>query len=170
METIEGTHAIEPGDTRELLGLIEAHDAALLTTIGPDGHFHTRPMQLQKQALSLHEIWFATNEDTEKVHDLEHDGRCGVSLLSSEQATSYVSLSGRAEVVRDRARVRELWRPDWRAWFPDGPESVVLIRFVPEHAEYVHPKSGRLAVAASMLRNLLGRRTEPAPKKELVLH
>lgn len=170
METT--TQVTEHGTADELGKLLSEHDTALLTTQGADGHFHSRPMALQKQSLSIAEIWFATWDDTEKVHDLEHDAHCCVSLLASERASTYVSLSGRGQIMRDTAKIRELWSPAWKAWFPDGPNSgrIALIRFVPEHAEYVHPKTGRLAVVSSMLKNLMGQRSEPAPKKELELH
>lgn len=164
------THAHIPGDRRELKKLIQEYDTALLITRGVDGHFHSRPMSVQEAGVD--EIWFATSEESGKVHDLENDPACCVSMLSSEHASSYVSLSGKGEIVRDQAKVRALWNLGMRVWFPDGPDSgnIALIRFVPELAEYVEPVGGKIMVAATMIGNLLGRPSEPAPKKELELH
>src|SRR5690606_23612081 len=107
-----------------------------LTTRGADGHFHARPMAMRKHTPSVDELWFVTRDDTEKVDDLEQDGSCCLALVASERASSYVSMSGRGELVRDPVRVRELWDSGWNSWFPDGPGGrLALIRFVPEHAE-----------------------------------
>lgn len=169
METTN-THTNPQGSSEELVDLLKKYDTAILVTRGEDGHFHARPMAMQNQGLD--EIWFATSVQTGKVDDLENDPACCVAFLSGERASSYVSLSGRGEIVRERAKVRELWSPSWKAWFPDGPDEgdIALIRFVPELAEYVHPNTGKLAVLGAMLGNLLGRPSEPAPKKELELH
>jgi len=35
----------------------------------------------------------------------------------------YVSLSGRARVIKDNQQVRELWSEGFRVWFPSGPDS-----------------------------------------------
>lgn len=166
MDTIETI----PGDRRELKKLLKEYDTALLITRSADGHFHSRPMAMQEAGVD--EIWFATSDESGKVHDLEHDAACCVSLLSSEHASSYVSLSGKGEIVRDRAKVRALWNFGMKVWFPDGPDDsdIALIRFVPELAEYVVPAGGKIAVVATMVGNLLGQPSEPAPKKELELH
>lgn len=164
------TNETTSGDRRELKKLLKEYDTALLITRGTDGHFHARPMALQETGLS--EIWFATAYDSGKVHDLENDSACCVSLTSNEHAATYISLSGQGEIVRDEAKIRSLWNFGMKAWFPDGPDggNIALIRFVPELAEYVDPVGGKAAVVASMIGNLLGRPSEPAPKKELELH
>ena len=67
--------------------------------------------------------------------------------------------------------LRELWDAGWNAWFPDGPGGrLMLIRFVPEHAEYVRASTGRLAEVTDFVRSLIGRPAVHAPKKELELH
>jgi len=58
---------------------------------------------------------------------------------------------GSATVVEDRERLRELYTPVQRTWFPDGPDdpNITLIRFDGEHADYWdgHASSVRLALA-----------------------
>jgi general stress protein 26 len=173
MEQTEQAHRGEPGNREELETLLKGYDTALLITRGVDGHFHSRPMALQKKDRAGETLWFATWVDTQKVDDLEHDGHCALSFHSSENNATYVSMSGRAELVRDRETIRRMWEPSWKPWFPEGPEEkdIALICFTPEHAEYVHPKGGRLKVAFSMVKGLVTHaRPEPAPKKELDLH
>jgi hypothetical protein len=46
-----------------------------------------------------------------------HDGE---SVLQDEPV---VSVSGIATITRDRAKIHELWAPDWQLWFPkEGDE------------------------------------------------
>lgn len=171
METQNNIRSVERGDLEELRELLDRHDTALLMTRGADGHFHARPMAMQSDVDSVEELWFVTQDDSEKVHDLEHDGDCCVALVSNERASTYVSMSGTAELVRDPVRVRAVWNGGWNTWFPDGPDTprLVLIRFAPAHAEYVRAATGRLAEVTEFVRSLVGRPTH-APKKELELH
>src|SRR6185503_14484125 len=102
----------------ELRELVSRLDTALLTTLDAEGRFHTRPMQLQRSDEDG-VLWFATSLESGKIDDLRRDARCGVAFLHS---STYVSMSGRAEIVRDPQLARELWDASWRAWFPEGPD------------------------------------------------
>jgi general stress protein 26 len=160
------------GNRVEFLELLRSYDSTILTTRGADGHFHARPMAMQREHLSSNEIWFATVADSQKVKDLQSDPHCCLAFCASQHAPTYLSVSGDAEVVRDHEMIEHFWEPSWRAWFPKGPDEadIVLIRFRPEHAEYVHPETGRLRVLFTMVRNIFtGTRVEPAPKKQLDL-
>lgn len=159
-------------EKKELAELLGKYDTALLTTRGPDGHFHTRPMAVQARPFE-DDLWFATWMDSQKVADLEAEPHCGVSFYGGGRSSTYVSISGMAEVVHDRKKIHELWDPSWKAWFPEGPDSedLALIRVQPEHAEWVHPTTGKLKVWATMVRRIVTHeRVSPAEKKELDLH
>lgn len=156
------------GNEHEARELIDSYRTAILTTRGPDGHFHTRPMAVQR-GTGLDELWFATSVDARKVHDLEENPECAVSMHEGPRDASYVSISGHGSVVRDREKIHEVWQQDWKEWFPDGPDQadLALIRVTPEHVEYVHPSGGRLF---SSVRSALSRHREgPPPRKELEL-
>jgi general stress protein 26 len=170
--TTKPAHGITPGDRREFESLLKDYDVALLTTRGTDGHFHTRPMALSKKRKSGSEIWFATWVDTQKVQDLETDPHCSLAFHSTENSATYLSVSGTVEIVRDRKAIHDLWEADWKPWFPKGPDEgdIALLRFIPEHAEYVHPAGGKLKVLFSTAKALVTKqRPEPAQKKELDL-
>ncbi len=161
--------AATESEMRELQDLLKNFHTALLTTRGADGHFHSRPMALQRRSIEQG-IWFATWEDTAKVADIENDPHCGVTLFSGEYGSTYVSISGTARIVRDREMIHRMWDPSWKPWFPDGPDQgdLVLIRLEPEHAEYVHPATGRLKVLFTMVKRLVTHsREEPAPKRQV---
>lgn len=166
------TSPTQRAEREELDRLIEGFKTALLVTRGPDGHFRARPMALQHHA-PQDGLWFCASLDSEKIRDLQADPQCAVAMHAEERAPTYVSLSGRAQVIQDRKLIHELWRPTWKAWFPEGPDSpeLTLVRFVPEHAEYLNPKAGKVQVLLNMIsRALTGHGKEPAQKHELELH
>lgn len=157
------------GDLKELSELLDAMEIAFLTTLGQDGHMRSRPMQLQRHDPDG-TLWFATSLESHKCEDLRQEPRCCVAFLES---STYVSIAGRAELVKDPDLIRQMWRPTWRGWFPEGPEEpeLVLLKVVPEHVEYVHPSGGTLKSLFTRVKNALTHsHDEPAPKKELELH
>ncbi len=156
------------GTLDELRALLDDMEIGFLTTLGAEGHFHSRPMQLQRHDEDG-TLWFATSSESHKCEDLRENPRCCVAFLKSSR---YVSVSGTAELVRDRALIRKMWTASWRGWFPEGPdqEDLALLKVVPEHVEYVDPPGGTLRSLYTRVRNAIRRaREEPAPKKELDL-
>ena len=55
--------------------------------------------------------------------------------------------SGAAQLVRDRARIKELWNPFYTAWFPEGIDDpdVALLRVEVDSAEYWEGRSSTVA-------------------------
>lgn len=122
---------------RKVLELIDGIDYAVFTTRGSDGApLHARPMAYRKVE-GDGDLWFFTKKDSRKVKEISADPQTLVSFADPGHQT-FVSITGRSEVVADRARVKALWNEIYRAWFPGGPEddNVVLIRVEAEHAEY----------------------------------
>ena len=109
---------------------------AMLTTVDEDGKLHSRPMATE-QVASDGTLWFFTRADSPKIKELAHDERVNVSYSDPDDDT-YVSIAGRARVVRDRERAAELWSPLYKAWFPQGlddPE-LALVNVRIEQAQY----------------------------------
>lgn len=123
-ETTRGAHDATPAPAEkkldELYGLIEGISVAMFTTRRPDGNLVSRPMQTQgKQAGA--DLWFVTDGEAHKLDELEHDAHVNLAYYR-DRTREWVSVSGRARIVTDRAKVRELYKPDWKAWFPDDGE------------------------------------------------
>jgi general stress protein 26 len=79
--------------------------------------------------------WFVTGAATPKTDEIAPRAAVNVAFQSS---ASFASLTGDAEIVKDDAKARDLWREPWRVWFPDGPEEsdLVLLRIRPHVGEY----------------------------------
>lgn len=96
-------------------GLIDEIKVAMLTTRRPDGHLESRAMANQKRADGA-DLWFVTAEDSGKVRDIEHDAHVNLAYYTPG-SYEWVSASGIARPSRDRSKIRELYEPDWKAWF-----------------------------------------------------
>ena len=109
---------------------------AMFTTRDASGHLVSQPMTNQ-QVDDEGGLWFYTRSTTELWENIAHEPEVNVSFANSDDST-YVSVSGRAERVVDRAQIKALWNPMVQAWFPAGPEDehVVLVRVMPHAAEY----------------------------------
>jgi general stress protein 26 len=91
-------------------------------------------MATQKRAPGA-DLWFVTSEGTAKLRDLEHDPHINLAYYK-DRTREWVSVSGIATITRDRARIRELYAADWKAWFadvgdprhgtPDDPRMVLI--------------------------------------------
>ena len=117
----------------ELIGDIEF---AMLTTVDTDGSLRSRPMAVQPREFDG-DLWFFTKASTPKVEEVEREEEVNVSF-SRPDKQHYVSVSGKAQVVRDRAKIEELWSPELKAWFPEGSDDpdLALLRVRAVKAEY----------------------------------
>ncbi|MDT0165610.1 pyridoxamine 5'-phosphate oxidase family protein [Actinotalea sp. AC32] len=133
--------------TRKVTQILGDQRTGMLTTTAPDGTLVSRPMALQEVEFDG-DLWFFAERSSRKV---EHVSARPVVNVGAGGGATWVSLTGRAEVVDDLGRKRDLWNPVVEAWFPDGPEDpgVVLLRVRADSAEYWDSAAGRLASLVS---------------------
>lgn len=101
----------------DLYALIEGIEIAMFTTRRADGHLVSRPMATQTQAEGS-DLWFVTDIDTHKLDELDNDPHVNLAYYK-DRTREWVSVSGTATVSQDRRAIRELYQPDWKAWFGD---------------------------------------------------
>ncbi|CAN5636931.1 hypothetical protein BH23GEM11_BH23GEM11_02140 [soil metagenome] len=97
--------------------MVEDLETAMFTTRRPDGRLVSRPMANQVRAEGA-DLWFVTSEDSEKVEEINFDPQVNLAYYK-DGTREWVSVSGKATLSRDRARIRELYRPDWKIYFED---------------------------------------------------
>jgi general stress protein 26 len=104
------------------------------------------------------DLYFFTNENTEKVEDIKRDSRVNVAYSSRGQ-DSYVSVAGEAEITKDRAKLEELWSPGLKVWFPQELETpgICLIRVRATGAEYWDSPGNIVTKAVSLVRFAISR-------------
>ena len=132
---------IEPGHDRaaniQKLGeLIREVDIAMLTTVAPSGHLVSRPLGTQEVEFDG-DLWFAVECDSGKVAEIEANPHVNVAYAAPARDV-YVSVAGRASVVRDRSKIDQLWSPSMQAFFHGGKDdpNLCLIRVEADSAEY----------------------------------
>ncbi|MEN0022259.1 pyridoxamine 5'-phosphate oxidase family protein [Microbacterium sp. LWO14-1.2] len=137
--------------TQRVAELIKDFRFAMLTTRNAEDRLVAHPLTVQEAEFDG-DLWFLVAKGATFVTDLRADDRVGVSLSSND---SWVSLSGRAELVDDRAKIKELWSPTVEAWFTDGPDDpeVGLLKFTAETAEYWDSPGGKLASLFSFVKS-----------------
>ncbi|HYE18292.1 MAG TPA: pyridoxamine 5'-phosphate oxidase family protein [Tepidisphaeraceae bacterium] len=123
-------------DIHKLAELIKGINIAMLTTVGDNGALHSRPMATQ-QAEFDGVLWFFTEAESGKVHEVQQDKHVNLSY-ADPSGNRFVSVSGLAQLVRDRAKAEELWSPIHKAWFPKGLDdpNLALLRVQVTQAEY----------------------------------
>jgi general stress protein 26 len=133
----DGAAVCKPKDpARKLRKLIKNARVAMLTTVAADGTLRSRPMAAQGAGTDG-ELWFFTRYHSPKSEEIQQNQRVNVSYASRKNER-YVSISGTATLVQDPARVKEMWRGEYKAWFPEGkndPE-LALLKVRVDKAEY----------------------------------
>ena len=131
--------------------LTEGIDFRMLTTIDGD-HLRSRPMSTQKFEFDG-DLWFFTDDKTHKVEEIERDNRVCVAY-SKPDDNVYLSISGQAQVVKDRAKIEELWSPILKAWFPEGLDdpTLCLLKIPVEQAEYWDAPSSKIVQLFGMVK------------------
>lgn len=145
----------------KLREIVKAVDICMLTTLDERGELHGRPMSNNREVEFDGDLWFFTYGSSHKVDEVGRVPKVNASFADVD-AQQYASLSGRAEVVRDRAKIEQLWQPPLRAWFPEGVETpdIALLKVSVERAEYWDGSQSLVAHAVSLVSSLF--KGEPA--------
>ncbi len=99
----------------EFYGLVEGIEIAMLTTRRRDGRLVTRPMATQKREPGV-DVWFVTDIESGKIDELVGDPNVSLAYYNVK-SWEWVSVSGTATITTDRGMIRQLYKPDWKAWF-----------------------------------------------------
>ena len=129
---------------------VEEIATAMMTTRRADGHLRSRAMANQKRAAGA-DLWFVTAEGTAKLADIANDPHINLSYYKDSNR-EWVSVSGIATISKDRAKIHELYEPDWGVWFAkdgdprhgtaDDPR-IVLIGVQMHAAEFLEVNKSR---------------------------
>lgn len=114
--------------------LLKKFDTAILVTASAEGMIG-RPMAIAGVEEDCR-LWFFTAKNTEKTGEIEHDSN--VLVTCQRDHGTYLSLTGTAQLVDDRAKISELWKESFQVWFPEGKVDprIVLVHVIPERGEF----------------------------------
>ena len=156
---------------RKLREIVKAVDICMLTTVDERGELHSRPMSNNQEVEFDGDLWFFTYGSSHKADEVGRVPGVNASFADVD-AQQYASLTGRAEIVRDRAKIEELWKPHLRAWFPDGVDTpdIALLKVSVERAEYWDGSQSIVAHAVSLFTSLVkGEPAQPGENEKLEL-
>lgn len=140
-------------DLEKVKDLIEDIRIAMMTTVDDAGHLVSRPMAVMQMDANG-TLWFFTKKSSPKVDQIEnHEQQVNLSFADVSDA-SYVSISGTAHEMDDRAKIEELWSPAAKPWFPDGKDDpqLTLLKVDTHLAEYWDSTSSRMVRFLEMAR------------------
>ena len=107
----------------KLRELLQDFDAAMLVTRNSAGQLRSRPMAVADVEAGG-TLWFITERHSGKIEEIAGDSHVNVAMQGKMK---FVSISGTASAVEDRAKVAELWNESWKVWFPGGKDDPTLI-------------------------------------------
>lgn len=141
---------------RTLAKLIHGIRVCMFTTMDGDGRLMSRPMAVQEVEFDG-DLWFFTKVGGRKAEQIEREPRVNVSLASR---STWISIGGEAEIVRDAEKAKALWNVGIEAWFPNGPEDpdIVLVKVHADGAEYWDtPGAGVVSVLSFVKAKVTGK-------------
>ena len=114
--------------------IIEKAGVGMLTTRFSGG-LRARPLEPRPNR-EEGAIYFVTDVRGAKDDEIEAAPEvCFIVIEHKDKA--YLSITGRAEVCRDRVKAAAIWKKTDNVWWPDGPgdPNVRVLRLMPERAE-----------------------------------
>lgn len=156
---------------QKLREMIKDMDFCMMTTVDENNDLHSRPMSLNGEVDQEGNLWFFTSANSHKVSEVSRTPKCNVSFANPDDHR-YVSITGRAELVREKSKIEELWKPEFRAWFPKGTDEpdIALLRLGIEKAEYWDSPSSTVANVVSFVAAIIkGERANPGENKKIDL-
>ena len=125
---------------------------AMLTTHSNETGFHSRPMGTA-DVDDDGNIWFFTDEYSPKATEIEQVSEVSVTYSDPHHHT-YLSIAGEASFIDDKEKMKELFNPFVKAFFPEGLDDprLTLIKIKPSAAEYWDSSSSKMVILFNMLK------------------
>jgi general stress protein 26 len=109
--------------------------AMVVTQQGEGRHIRARPMAM-RAARDQGAIYFLTDVDAPKAEEIRRNETICLALADNK-SQKYVSITGHAEIIDDRNRVKEIWSIYDIAFWPDTNDPRIrILRVTPESAEF----------------------------------
>lgn len=126
----------------------------MFTTTNPDLSLSSRPMTSQ-QIDTQGQLWFFTSDESAFTKNLAAQPLVNVTFSDPDDSL-YVSISGRAILIKNREKAEELWNPMVGTWFPGGLDDphLSLINVDMYSAEYWDVTSSKMTQLFAMAKGV----------------
>lgn len=120
-------------------------DFTMLFTKAENGALGGRPMSNNGDVEYDGDSWFFAYEQANSVSDIERDPQVGLSLQGASgllgKPPLFVSVEGKARLVREKAEFEKHWVPGLERWFAQGVDTPGLV-LINVRARRIHWWSG----------------------------
>ena len=100
-------------------------DICMMTTQGKTAAFSSRPMSNNRDVTYDGDSYFFTYEKTGKIKDLEVNSNACLNFEGRDEL--YISVIGKAKLIRDKASFEKHWQKSLEQWFPEGIETKGMV-------------------------------------------
>jgi len=116
----------------------------MFTTVDENERLSSRPLTNQ-QVDAAGNMWFFISDEATFISAVQQHPEVNVNFSDVDDSL-FVSISGRAEVLRDRQKAEELWNAMVKPWFPEGVDAphLRLLKVQIHTAEYWDSGSGKM--------------------------
>jgi len=117
-------------------------DFAVLSTRAEDGAIAGRPMSNNREVEFDGDSYFFTCDDTRTIADIRRDPNVGLAYQAKSGMLGmkpfFMTLEGRASLIKDKEEFARRWTKDLEAWFKDGIDTpgLTLIKVEAERLHY----------------------------------
>ncbi len=136
---------------KKIKELAEKADGCLFATNLSSLPLTVRPMSTRKVD-EAGNVWFLSRKSSNKNLEIAEDNR--VQLFYSNMSNAeFLTLYGKATIIKDDEKAKELWSAIAKTWFNEGyddPE-LTIIKFEPEAGHYWDTKDGKFVSVFKMV-------------------
>ena len=136
---------------RKIKELAEKADTCLFTTMLTKLPLTTRPMST-RDVDDDGCVWFFSRRDSNKNREIGIDNRVQL-FYSNFSSSEYMSLYGKASIITNPDKAKELWSPFAKTWFNEGHDDpeLTLIKIDPVDVYYWDTKDGKVISLLKMV-------------------
>ena len=133
-------------------------DICMLTTKTASGDLESRPMTNNSQVDYDGDSYFFAYDDCTAAREIETDPRVDLSYIHAPLIgkSTYISVTGEAELIRDREQMKKHWVKELNVWFKQGLDTpgLVMIKVQASRLKYWHNyEEGEIQIRTNNVRS-----------------
>lgn len=111
-------------------------DICMMTTQSGRGTFNSRPMSNNGDVEYDGNSYFFSYENSKKIKELTENAQVQLNFNGPDDL--YISVSGKAKLIRARRKMQEHWQDSLNQWFKEGLDTpgVVMIHVTARTIKY----------------------------------
>ncbi|MBC7888002.1 MAG: pyridoxamine 5'-phosphate oxidase family protein [Ferruginibacter sp.] len=128
----------------KLKELVKSADICMFASHADADTLSARPMSTQ-DVDDDGILWFFSQASSNKNAELEADNRVQL-FYANKNSSEYLSISGKATILKDEQKAKELWTGWVKTWFTEGPNDpeLTIIKVEPGDAYYWDTKHNKM--------------------------